>query len=46
MKSLFTLVFKKIILECSSRCPTCGETCVGMGTHPGGQHGCVNGHSW
>src|SRR5690348_2162600 len=27
----------EVISACASRCPTCGEPCVG-GTHPGGQH--------
>lgn len=32
-------------MACGKTCPTCKEPCVG-GTHPGGQHGCSNGHSW
>jgi len=30
---------------CSKKCPTCGDQCVG-GAHPGGYHGCSNGHAW
>lgn len=30
---------------CSSRCPKCGQICVG-GKHPGDPHSCVKGHSW
>ncbi len=37
--------YTQIVSACASKCPKCGEPCVG-GAHPGGQHGCVNGHSW
>ena len=33
------------IKGCTKKCPTCGDQCVG-GAHPGGYHGCSNGHAW
>ena len=31
--------------RCTSKCPTCGETCI-AGIHGTGGHYCANGHQW
>jgi len=37
--------FGHLISRCTSKCPTCGETCI-AGVHGTGGHYCANGHTW
>jgi hypothetical protein len=45
MRKLIAVVMSIITSICHSKCPTCGEECIG-GAHPGGYHGCSQGHAW
>ncbi len=45
MRKLISRFFAHLISRCTSKCPTCGETCI-AGVHGTGGHYCANGHTW